>query len=751
LPTNRPSPLSALAFSPDGHRLLTGDADGAARLWAIDQPRVTPRVFGSLANPVNAAALSPDGQLLVAAYTNALLIWDMTDPAAPAAALEESEQAAVVDALAFSRDGQALAAGDRDGQIRLWHTADLSASPAVLRKSGRSSVVRLMFSSDGRYLAVVDRDGAAWLWAVADPSAAPIKLREAVAAAPEAIQTPATVPAARPTSTAPPVLQTLTALATYEPTSVPEPVVTPTDTPEEVSETEIVITEEVPEVTGAPTEGAPLEETETLEPTPQALLAGGAGPIGGLKVQAQVAPTPPPGEPRGSPGPGRGGPSPATLLPGTSPASPAEQPNTAPPGQAAPRGTPPSGPGKPPTPTALDFGGRSPQEPLVGFSPDGRYVAVASEREIKLWALADPASPPTVLTAPAAEIDALAFSPDGRAIAALDSDAALRLWAIDQPQAAPTLLAGSERSATLAFSPDGRSLVEGGQDAQIRLWSLSVPQARPALLRGHDAAITALAFSPDGRYLASAGRDQTVRLWDTAQLDGQSVALQGHTAPVTALAFSQDGRWLLSLGQDPAAYVWQPRLEDLRTLACATAGRNLTISEWQLFIGGEPYRKTCPALPLSDTLIDTAASLIQQSTGYTEALELVARVGALNAGAEIPPPTWDRLCWEGSLAGHAGDLLAACDQAVVGDRGSGLFQESRGLARALTGDLAGAAADFKAFVAWAQTREFDRERVASRQGWIAALEAGRNPFDDATLQALRAEANEHRPIGPPVR
>jgi hypothetical protein len=79
---------------------------------------------------------------------------------------------------------------------------------------------------------------------------------------------------------------------------------------------------------------------------------------------------------------------------------------------------------------------------------------------------------------------------------------------------------------------------------------------------------------------------------------------------------------------------------------------------------------------------------------------LVARVGELDAVAEIPPQAWDRLCWEGSLAGRAAALLEVCGRAVAAAPGGGSFQESRGLARALTGDLAGAAANFKAFVAW---------------------------------------------------
>jgi WD40 repeat protein len=741
--------LTALAFSPDGRRLVTGDSAGAARLWAIDQPQVAPQKFGGFDDPVAAAALSPDGALLAAAHADTLLLWNVADPAQPTVVLQESSQEVVAGALDFSPDGRILAAGDQAGRIQLWNMADLSASPVVLRDRG-VPVARLLFSSDARYLAAVDGGGAARLWAVGDPSAMPIVLREEMLAPSDARDLPTPIPPATPDRSALPVFQTLTAIATRGPVSTTPVAATPTGTPEAVLEPEVDITEEVledetivPELEET-TVDEPVEESEAPLLAPPALLAvaSPAIAIGEFKVLAQITPTPPPGEPRRTPPPGQGSPQAGTSPPnqpppGTSPANPAEPPDTPPPGPTAPRGTPPSGPGRQPTPTPIALA-------PVRFSPDGRYVAVASASEIKLWTLADLAASPAVIAVAARQIDALAFSPDGRSLAVSGGDGMLSVWAVDQPQAAPVLLAGAARSGALAFSPDGRWLVAGGQDAQLRLWSLSDPQAAPALLRGHDAAIRTAAFSPDGRYLATAGEDQTVRLWDTAHLDGESVVLQGHTGSITTLMFSQDGRLLLTRDEDQAAFIWQPRLDDLRALACATAGRNLTIAEWQLFIGSEPYRKTCPALPLSDTLVESADDLIQQSASYTEALKLVARVGELNAMAEIPPPAWDRLCWEGSLAGRAADLIEVCDRAVAAAPGDGLFQESRGLARALAGDLSGAAADFKAYVAWAQTRGIDEGRIAKRREWIAALEGGRSPFDDATLQALRDEANEHR-------
>ena len=79
---------------------------------------------------------------------------------------------------------------------------------------------------------------------------------------------------------------------------------------------------------------------------------------------------------------------------------------------------------------------------------------------------------------------------------------------------------------------------------------------------------------------------------------------------------------------------------------------------------------------------------------------------------------------------HTGDFKA--DQLP-------LVRDSRGLARALSGDYTGAVDDFEAFVAATKSDDFYREIAEKRQRWIEALGAGLNPFDAETLNALRAE------------
>lgn len=85
------------------------------------------------------------------------------------------------------------------------------------------------------------------------------------------------------------------------------------------------------------------------------------------------------------------------------------------------------------------------------------------------------------------------------------------------------------------------------------------------------------------------------------------------------------------------------------------------------------------------------------------------------------------------------DLAVTCERAVAFEPDHGGILDSRGLARALTGDLKGARKDFDNAVAWAEETGHDAAFIESRTAWIAALKAGKNAFDEATLEQLRNE------------
>lgn len=100
---------------------------------------------------------------------------------------------------------------------------------------------------------------------------------------------------------------------------------------------------------------------------------------------------------------------------------------------------------------------------------------------------------------------------------------------------------------------------------------------------------------------------------------------------------------------------------------------------------------------------------------------------------------WNNICWFKSLAGQTEAVLEACEEAIALDPENATFYDSRGLARALSGDNQGAIEDFRVYVAWLKENDRYEPNGSKREAWIAALEAGENPFDEATLEALRTE------------
>ncbi|MCS6791263.1 MAG: hypothetical protein N3E45_03150 [Oscillatoriaceae bacterium SKW80] len=112
-----------------------------------------------------------------------------------------------------------------------------------------------------------------------------------------------------------------------------------------------------------------------------------------------------------------------------------------------------------------------------------------------------------------------------------------------------------------------------------------------------------------------------------------------------------------------------------------------------------------------------------------------ARVISENSLMEVSASAWNTLCWFGSLWGHALEVMDACNRAVAGDPESEEFRDSRGLARALVGDINGAIEDFQAFV----DATDDEERKYQRQNWINILRAGDNPFTPEVIRQLFRE------------
>jgi len=94
-------------------------------------------------------------------------------------------------------------------------------------------------------------------------------------------------------------------------------------------------------------------------------------------------------------------------------------------------------------------------------------------------------------------------------------------------------------------------------------------------------------FSPNSQWLITGNG----RVWEVAT--GRAVAqMPDYT---NSAMFSPSGRYIVT-SNDKEVMVWPWQAADMVAVACQRLSRNLTETEWQQYLGDEPYRKTCPNL-----------------------------------------------------------------------------------------------------------------------------------------------------------
>jgi Flp pilus assembly protein TadD len=131
-------------------------------------------------------------------------------------------------------------------------------------------------------------------------------------------------------------------------------------------------------------------------------------------------------------------------------------------------------------------------------------------------------------------------------------------------------------------------------------------------------------------------------------------------------------------------------------------------------------------------LVEKGEKQVQEGQ-VKEALASYREAQQLQPTWKLYPDSWNTLCRYGSLHGQAAEVMLSCEKAVALAPKNGRFRDSRGVARALTGNKQGAIKDFQAYIKWT---DWD-ERKKQRQGWIDALKAGKNPFTPEEIEKLK--------------
>lgn len=149
---------TALAFSPDQQRVVSGDTNGVVKLWNVADGRLI-RTIGH-PQQVMAVAFTPDGRRLVT-VAGTIRTWD-AETGRLIHNFEESFRASAV--LAVSHDGLRVVAGSDDAIIREWDIASGRKVRDYVNNLGGAPITAATFSRDRRLIAGAHDDGIVRVW-----------------------------------------------------------------------------------------------------------------------------------------------------------------------------------------------------------------------------------------------------------------------------------------------------------------------------------------------------------------------------------------------------------------------------------------------------------------------------------------------------------------------------------------------------------------------------------------------------------
>jgi type 1 glutamine amidotransferase len=233
---------------------------------------------------------------------------------------------------------------------------------------------------------------------------------------------------------------------------------------------------------------------------------------------------------------------------------------------------------------------------VLAYSPDGRLVAIAAGKSVKVWNARTgeegTGELARTLEGLTGKIVALGWSVDGHDLVAVAENQAVEAWdtttgnvlrsaSLKAPLRGVAFRPGAEphvagwsgkqlrlvnhqtgevvksyepadaRLRAVAFSPDGKLLAAGNDKGVIRLWNVD----SGALVRTIEGGAAVAALTLGATHAAAAAPDGRVKLWKL-EGEGEGVALEPHKGAVHALAFSTKGEQLAAAGADRVVRVW---------------------------------------------------------------------------------------------------------------------------------------------------------------------------------------------------
>ena len=695
--------VNSVSFSPDGKTLASASRDSTVKLWSTEG-KVLQTLEGH-SGYVNSVSFSPDGKTLASASTDRMVkLWSTEGEV-----LQTLEgHSAYVNSVSFSPDGKTLASASTDRMVKLWSTE----GEVLQTLEGHSAYVNsVSFSPDGKTLASASRDGTVKIWSAKGKLLQTLEVRSgsvtSVSFSPDSktLASASTDRTVKLWSNEGKLLHTLEGHNDF--------VNSVSFSPDSKT---LASASDARRVKLWSTEGKLLHTLEghsgyvnSVSFSPDGRTLASASADGTVKLWSTEG----------------------KLL--------------------------------------HTLEGHSGYVNSVSFSPDGRTLASAStDRTVKLWSTEGKLL--HTLEGHSAYVTSVSFSPDGKTLASASEDRTVKLWNFNLVTLTqlscdwvanflilnPEILAEFEdchtqarlEASSIVLVEKATTLAKRGliEDAKgllkmAKQWSPSVDllSQTSAIDSQVNQAVDILSIPfklKEGKRLAREGQEKkAITLFEKIQALKPDCDLDPATEEIDtepqAIVDPLIVKFLVDSGRQAAK---SGNVKSAIDFFQAAVQRDSEVDLNPDTEKEETDPKTVASNLAAKTQLETGLWLVREGK-IEDAIAAYKKAQAHSLDIEITSTQWNSLCWFGSIYRKASQVLFACDNAVTLEPKSGGIKDSRGLARALTGNTQGAIEDFQAFIQWEDNEQYK----AKRQKWIEVLQAGQDPFTDEELKPLLNE------------
>jgi WD40 repeat protein len=161
----------------------------------------------------------------------------------------------------------------------------------------------------------------------------------------------------------------------------------------------------------------------------------------------------------------------------------------------------------------------------VAWSADSQTLASGShDNTVKLWNVQSGECVRT-LEGHGYSVNSVAWSGDSLTLASGSFDKTVKLWNVQTGNCVRTLEGHSSGVRSVAWSGDSQTLASGSSDNTVKLWNVQSGEC-VRTLEGHSHWVNSVAWSGDSLTLASGSLDKTVKLWNMQS--GECIATFDH-------------------------------------------------------------------------------------------------------------------------------------------------------------------------------------------------------------------------------